>query len=213
MEIACLSDPVPAVRYHALEAMVQSAPDRDWLVSLLVSDKEADAEAKAALFADIAGIGGPDSPHGSEWMKKQMTKLFHPVIGAALRRANSAVTVLPVLKLARTVGMTTTLTLFTPWVNGKIPTFSWPDLCCVCGGPYRGHSAYLPFHQVWVQGNGQFISTTMTRTVASGGLLVPVCVGCKPPAPPDVGTDGLRMKFPSDRFVAGLIDGHTWSIL
>ena len=210
-EIACLSDPVPAVRYNALLAMVTFKADREWIVSLLVSDQEADAEIKASVLAGIAGIGGPDSPVPN-WLKKAMTKVFLPVINSALHRANSAVMVLPILELARTADSPPTL--FTPWVNGKIPAFGWPDRCCVCGTPSPGRSEYLPYHREWTSsghGRNEYEIIT-TRTVASGGLMVPVCSKCQPPAPPDVDEAGLRMKFPSPEFVAALLYHDTWSI-
>jgi hypothetical protein len=121
-EIACLSDPVPAVRYHALRAMTSTGEHGKWLVELLISDREADAGIRASVLADLAGISGPESPfHGKKAAEalefhatvpgsyneatKTASYTIHNILHFAAQCARSAETALPILEAAARAGM------------------------------------------------------------------------------------------------------------
>lgn len=122
VEIACLSDPVPAVRYHAIRAMASTSDHGKRLVELMISDREADAGIRASLLADIAGISGPESPFQGKKAAQALeyhaivpgsyneatrtvSQTSHNILHYAAQCARSAETALPILQAAARAGM------------------------------------------------------------------------------------------------------------
>lgn len=227
VEIACLTDPVPAVRSHALRALVAHEEGRTWLLALLISDQDADASMRAWVLADLAGIDAPDSPyHGktAKVVKYNVTVGAAPVgkniVHEAIDAAGSAVVALPILEAAARAGLSPVV--HTPWTHEvdfsstnftmkpSIRSGRWPDRCCVCGAPHPIASEELAFSGVE---NVTQVGNVRTTTTVKGTLNVPVCgrPECHPPKP-TASPSGLAMKFPSPQFVAELLYHDTWFV-
>ncbi|MGV1037721.1 MAG: DUF2510 domain-containing protein [Candidatus Nanopelagicales bacterium] len=224
VEIECLDDPVPEVRIRALQMMAVSKEDRKRLVTLLLSDQQADAPRKASVLTSIAETLGPDSLfHGVVKTGLQGMLIGNGVgdgkgvFDVVIRKDHSAATTLPLLEVAGTLGLAPRL--FTPWERDPatnvlaLPTFHWPDRCCECGLPHPQESKPLPISTSWHVPGTSWDVVGGTETV-TGTLSVPVCARCGSVyALPSLQADdrGLTLRFSSPAFVAELLDQGTWT--
>lgn len=224
--LAALSDPVPAVRYHAIRALVQAPDGRGRLIPLLVSPLESDAALKLSVLSDITHLADPGSPFEGKAAKAVGFTAYVPdganyqghIVREALRAATSVATALPILETARAIDLV--IAVYAPWDRSidlrnpssgyRLHIGTWPDRCCVCGAGHPGGSAELPFSG----GIESLVSGTEVRTrSADGTLRVPVCQhGRCQPQPPTVGGHGLSIRFDDLRFVAELLELGAWRV-
>lgn len=232
MDVAmmALGDPLPAVRYHAIRALVQSAFGREQrLVPLLTSTRDADAQLKRSVLTDLAGIKGPQSPfQGKGKALKAISRTwsvvgetFHSTIFQdALKAAKSSSVALQILEAA--AGANLMPSLYTPWRRtikiapvvspgeDELQIGPWPNRCCMCGAANPSGSEELEFSGVVGQNS---LGNQITTRTARGTIRVPVCgTGQCHAEQPGVGPDGLWMHFRSPQFVAELLDLGHWHV-
>lgn len=221
-----LTDPVPAVRFHAIRSFTQHDVGREELTRLLVSTSDSDAHNRDAVLADLARINSPESPfygwgaaalHWHRRSTSQSAEEAGNLFCDALIRTTEVPVTLPILEAAAMAEMI-------PWVYTRWPSpvleqdsFTkldwpkvlggpWPDRCCACGAPHPADIEEVPFSGTISE---NLYSGGSNQLNAEGTLPVPVCANAlchkQPRAHAETGV-GLIMHFASPQFVAELLE-------
>ena len=220
--VPCLTDPVPAIRYHAIRALAHlsrfdktrhESSKGEWLLSLLTSPDPAHAALKASVLKDIANVNGPASPFAGKAVSDLLCytsgndKTQYNILHDALVIAPTPAVALPILEALKAIDRLPELARS---VGQGAQAIQWPDRCCGCGAPH-------PATMVPVRYRGTISSTVLMPgrgqvTVAEGTLTVPSCgrQECLPPKPRVWGV--LTMRFTNPEFIAEALSLGSWHV-